>query len=405
MSLLWVAIFLASLTCWGLMWMCLCPAHRRPAQGQKKIWQRDFLLGMALLVLLCGLAPGLYALWGRPNYADQPLATRDPALRQAFLDYEEQIRALHRQIEQSPEDIVLWSDLALSYAALERYGQAAQAFREAARLGGNHPALRIAYAESLIRAQDGLVSPQAERILYEVYAQEPDNITALFFLGQAARQRGLLEDALSHFQNLARITPENAQWWPELRQLILQLAEELNIAPEEALPDPLPARSGPNAADIEAAAQLSLEEQQEMIASMVDSLAQRLRDNPDDIMGWQRLAESWLVLEEPEQALAAWQEAVELRPDSLSHLTGFSNFILEYRPDLLFDPQHITVLSRMVELDSTQPRALWLLGEYARQEGRGAQAEIYWRQALDLIDPQHPLYEQLRRRLNNIEEP
>ena len=42
-----------------------------------------------------------------------------------------------------------------------------------------------------------------------------------------------------------------------------------------------------------------------MIRGMVDRLAARLQEHPDDIEGWRRLARVWEVLGEPEKAAAA----------------------------------------------------------------------------------------------------
>lgn len=42
-----------------------------------------------------------------------------------------------------------------------------------------------------------------------------------------------------------------------------------------------------------------------MIETMVATLDQRLRDNPQDLEGWQRLVQSYVVLDRPDDALDA----------------------------------------------------------------------------------------------------
>ena len=53
---------------------------------------------------------------------------------------------------------------------------------------------------------------------------------------------------------------------------------------------------GPSAADVEAAAQMSATDRDQMIRSMVNRLADRLEETPDDLAGWQRLAKAYAVL-------------------------------------------------------------------------------------------------------------
>ena len=50
---------------------------------------------------------------------------------------------------------------------------------------------------------------------------------------------------------------------------------------------------------------MSPEDRQQMIRGMVEGLAARLQENPDNIDGWRRLARAWEVLGEPEKAAEA----------------------------------------------------------------------------------------------------
>jgi cytochrome c-type biogenesis protein CcmH len=57
--------------------------------------------------------------------------------------------------------------------------------------------------------------------------------------------------------------------------------------------------------DMAAAEQMLPEDRQRVIRGMVEKLAARLADQPDDIEGWRRLARAWEVLNEPEKAAEA----------------------------------------------------------------------------------------------------
>ncbi|MCB2133166.1 MAG: c-type cytochrome biogenesis protein CcmI, partial [Rhodobacteraceae bacterium] len=59
------------------------------------------------------------------------------------------------------------------------------------------------------------------------------------------------------------------------------------------------------AADIAAAQEMSADDRQAMIRGMVDGLAQRLAEDPDDLEGWHRLIRARVVLGEGAAAQAA----------------------------------------------------------------------------------------------------
>jgi len=73
--------------------------------------------------------------------------------------------------------------------------------------------------------------------------------------------------------------------------------------------DGKPASPGPSAADVAAAQSLSAEERSRMIAGMVDGLAQRLKQNGNDLAGWRRLVNAYVVLDRKADARAALAEA------------------------------------------------------------------------------------------------
>ena len=72
-----------------------------------------------------------------------------------------------------------------------------------------------------------------------------------------------------------------------------------------AAPTSAPAPPGPSAAEMAAAAQMKPAQQNQMIAGMVARLADRLKQNGDDVDGWLRLVRSYVVLGERAKADAA----------------------------------------------------------------------------------------------------
>lgn len=80
-------------------------------------------------------------------------------------------------------------------------------------------------------------------------------------------------------------------------------------APAPVTPAPAASAPGPSAADIAAATKLEPNQQNQMIVSMVARLADRLKQNGNDLDGWQRLLRAYMVLGERDKAQAAAAEA------------------------------------------------------------------------------------------------
>ena len=72
------------------------------------------------------------------------------------------------------------------------------------------------------------------------------------------------------------------------------------------------AAPGPTQEDVAAAGEMSEADRSDFIRSMVDRLATRLEDEPDDLDGWLRLANAYKVLGETDQAKEALARASTL---------------------------------------------------------------------------------------------
>ncbi len=68
--------------------------------------------------------------------------------------------------------------------------------------------------------------------------------------------------------------------------------------------------SGPTSEDVAAAAQMTEEERAQMSAGMIDGLAAKLEEQPDNPDGWIMLVRSYQVSGKPEKARAAYERAV-----------------------------------------------------------------------------------------------
>ena len=80
-------------------------------------------------------------------------------------------------------------------------------------------------------------------------------------------------------------------------------------APPPQAAAPSSAAPGPSAADVAAASKMSANDRGALIHRMVARLADRLKQNGNDVAGWQRLLRAYMVLNERDKAVAAAADA------------------------------------------------------------------------------------------------
>ena len=150
-----------------------------------------------------------------------------------------------------------------------------------------------------------------------------------------------------------------------------------------------------------AAADMSPEERMEMIRSMVEGLAARLEENPDDPEGWRRLARSYTVLGEPEKATDALRRAVELVPDDLTLHTYARALAGELGADAP-PPAAVAVYELILALDPDDRAALWFVGLAAAERGESGTARAHWQRLLTLLAPGSDEHEAVRAALDAL---
>ena len=283
-------------------------------------------------------AVGLYLYLGSPGAPGQPFAERGTATADAGAADRDGLRAvvgrLAERLLRNPDDLNGWLLLARSYMTLEHYDDAANAFRRAMGLSDNRADIAAGYAEAVALGDGGPITPEVRQIFEGVFAAEPGNTKARYYLGLAKAQQGDVRGALQDWVDLRVLSPPDAPWHPVLEQQIERAARALDIDPATVEPSPgavalagarppfrgtapgaPPATSpaGPSRADREAATRMSDEERAAMIRSMVKRLAGRLEENPGDREGWFRLARAYEVLGEMEKAGEARARAEALK--------------------------------------------------------------------------------------------
>jgi len=277
----------------------------------------------------------LYLTLGSPTQPDQPFAGREA--RNVTLQTQQQknlIQATNKMVkhlQSNPGDLRGWTLLARSYLSNSRYADAASAFSVAYQLSDGEPDLAVDYAEALSLAENSVVTREAHTLFLEVLEKNKTNTKARYYLGMFEAQRGNLLSALQAWIDLLALSQKDAPWLPIVKVKIDQAAKELGIdaatieptrevkamakgiekAYEKAQPEKA-ATPGPTTADVKAAMGMTKEDRNEMIHSMVERLAAKMKENPKDKDGWVRLERAYRVIGETALANEAAANAATL---------------------------------------------------------------------------------------------
>ena len=275
------------------------------------------------------IASTLYFYLGSPNYSGTPYLDRNiQAERESQKRIEEGqkmaglIKNLADRMKREPNDVRGWLLLGRTYLTMEREEEAIKALRKAVQISGEDPAVTIELAEALVIAADNKVNAEARKLFRNILSREARDPRARYYLALADAQNGNLRSALQGWVDLLAVSPPGAPWRETVNESIENAAKKLRIEAASVKPslsakllgtrkiNILPSQqptsiTRPNRTKIEAAELLTPNKRARMIRSMVDSLADRLRAEPDDLDGWRRLARAYQVLGEFKKAKEA----------------------------------------------------------------------------------------------------
>ncbi len=285
----------------------------------------QIVIGVLILTFpLAGII--LYLELGQPGVPSLPLAERNIAAeRLAIAEQQNTSRnqemlglaqKLEARLTNEPNNLEGWMLLGSTYAEIGAFEQAERAFRQA--MDNTPPSAMVfgAVAEMMVAQAKGQISSDALALFRKSLELNASDPRGLFYSGLALSQSGDNENALKLWLRLRQLTFANDPWLQVLDAQITDLAVDLKMNPAEVLksypakepltPPTAANSSGPTSEEMASAAELSPEERNEMINGMVDRLAGRLKENPDDLNGWLQLIRSYHTLgrnQEVEQAL------------------------------------------------------------------------------------------------------
>jgi len=119
---------------------------------------------------------------------------------------------------------------------------------------------------------------------------------------------------------------------------------------------------------------------------MVNKLAARLRENPEDAEGWAMLGRSYAVLGRFPEAVDAYAEAAQREPRDAQLLADFADALAMARGrKLQGEPEKLVLRALQVNPDNLKALALAGTAAFERQDFRRATG--YWQRMLPLVPP------------------
>lgn len=293
------------------------------------------IVGVSLVVMVCGAA-ALYSVIGAPGYPDLPIAERISMIETARDNRPTQdlaedqvperaaqnadpariamVEELRTVMEQRPEDTEGLTLLAANEAMLGNFRAAHRAQTRLITLLGNDVTGRhyVDLAEMMIFSAGGYVSPEAEQALRIGLEMVPRDGTGRYYAGEMYAQQGRPDLALPIWTALLQESRPEAPWVPPIRSQIADVAFAAGVDLDPAL---LAAPRGPSAADMASMEGLDAAEQQAMIETMVEGLADRLATEGGTPQDWAQLITAYGVLGRSNAAQIVHDDALTVFAD------------------------------------------------------------------------------------------
>lgn len=286
-------------------------------RGEQGLTQTASHAGRSVILLAAFgtpmLAAAIYFAIGAPGTPSQAFAVRQEERTNAaeVSDLTDRLlKRLSTDTDGGPTEG--WVLLAQTYMRMGQYNDAVNAIETVVERPDATSAILSQYAEALIAAENGIVTPKALRAIDRAREINPDNPAAVYYKAISLDQSG--DGLAAHDLLVARLNSADgfAPWMEVFVTQANQIGETLgrpridlaSFAPMIRQDTP-----SPTDADVAAAADLSEEDRSAFIRSMVERLATRLETEPDDLDGWIRLAKAYDVLGENENSRNAYLRA------------------------------------------------------------------------------------------------
>ena len=304
-------------------------ADRRLSEAAPSGKSGGLVLAAALLALFLGGAFALYWREGEPGNPDQPMTLRLAEAKRAYTERPSQeaaeakaklppppqmaaedaelIQKLRDTVAQQPDDPEGQRLLVVNETRSGNLVAARKAQQHYVQLLGDQAKAGdyMHLAALMIESAGGIVTPEAEAALNSALKLDPQQPQSRYMQGIMYYQNGRPDLTFPLWRRLLEQGPPDAPWIGPIRAMIPDvawLAGEPNYTPPAAAP-------GPDAEAIAAADDMTPEERQQFIESMVGQLEGRLAEQGGTPEEWARLISSLVIIGKEDHARDILKEA------------------------------------------------------------------------------------------------
>ena len=286
-------------------------ASAKPVATAVHLASRRRAAAIAALLVLPVLPLSFYLMLGSPDLPGQPAFARVKA-PQGDQSIDAMVAQVEAHLAKSPNDGAGWEVIAPVYLRLGRIDDAVLARRKSLALNGETATRDADLGEALVAAANGVVTGEAKTQFERAVGRDAQENKARYFLGLADEQDGNREAAAKRWRAMLQDAPAGAPWIGFVREALGRVTGE-----------PVAQPSGPSAADVAAAANMSDAQRDKMVRGMVARLADRLHADGSDVDGWLKLVRAYSVLgdrDKAKDAAADARHALAGRPDDVKRI-------------------------------------------------------------------------------------
>ena len=138
------------------------------------------------------------------------------------------------------------------------------------------------------------------------------------------------------------------------------------------------------------------------LAKMAQTLAEKLKDKPDNLQGWVMLGRTYRTLENFDAALKAYDSALKLSADDDLKLERIEIIAMQRQGQ--FEGEPWNVIREILQRDPQHFGALLTAGSASYAEGKFADALKFWEQARKPLDANNPDLEGLESAIATVRE-
>lgn len=120
---------------------------------------------------------------------------------------------------------------------------------------------------------------------------------------------------------------------------------------------------------------------------LVKKLAAKMETQPENLDGWLMLGRSYMALNQPADAIAAYEKAMALNAENPTLLLAYAEALAKMAGND-FTGKPATLIEQAYKLNNQNPNALWMMGIAAYQTERFKDALGYWEQLEGMLTPQ-----------------